>query len=383
MKKIIKGFILSLLCLGISSCSNKDNVTKTDLIFSEIVEGTSENRALELYNKSDKEIDLGKYSIDIQLMSGVRTISLEGTLSSKTTYVITYSNSNEELKSKADLISDNLMFNGSQPLQLKKGNKVVDVLGTIDTVYEYNKNITLTRKKEFLEGRKQFDEYDWIRYNVDNYKYLDTIEPSITNIELLEGPKLTEEDFNRPYYIEQENGTFLGGGGVMDVTVKSYVDGDTTCFYYDEEIINALGIAQGTKLRYQNINTPESYVGNIQKFGLKAKEYTKSRLSSALDIKVQSLLNGILTETFDRMLGWVWIDGELLNNTIVKMGYSNLAFDTVDEMMYKDVSYSNFLYNSELYAKKNGKGIHGEIDPYWDYENNCVKEDAQGANPNK
>ena len=257
------------------------------------------------------------------------------------------------------------------------------MLGTFDTVYEFNKNITLTRKVEFLEGRKQFDEYDWIRYNVDNYKYLDTIEPSITNIELLEGPKLTEEDFNRPYYIEQENGTFLGGGGVMDVTIKSYVDGDTTCFYYDEEIINALGIAQGTKLRYQNINTPESYVGNIQKFGLKAKEYTKSRLSSALDIKVQSLLNGILTETFDRMLGWVWIDGELLNNTIVKMGYSNLAFDTVDEMMYKDVSYSNFLYNSELYAKKNGKGIHGEIDPYWDYENNCVKEDAQGANPNK
>ena len=169
----------------------------------------------------------------------------------------------------------------------------------------------------------------------------------------------------------------------MDVTVKSYVDGDTTCFYYDEEIISVLGIAQGTKMRYQNINTPESYVGNIQKFGLKAKEYTKSRLSSALDIKVQSLLNGILTETFDRMLGWVWIDGELLNNTIVKMGYSNLAFDTIDEMMYKDVSYSNFLYNSELYAKKYGKGIHGEIDPYWDYDNNRVKDDATGANPNK
>ena len=202
MKKIIKGIILSLLCLWVSSCSNKENITKTDVIFSEIVEGSSENRALELYNKSDKEVDLSKYSIDIQLMSGVKTINLEGKLSPKTTYVITYSNSNEELKSKADLISDNLMFNGSQPLQLKKENKVVDVLGTFDTVYDYNKNITLTRKVEFLEGRVTFDEYDWIRYNLDNYKYLGLIEPSLTNEELLEGPKLTEEDFNRPYYIE-------------------------------------------------------------------------------------------------------------------------------------------------------------------------------------
>ena len=383
MKKVLKGLILTVLCLGVSSCSNKENITKTDIIFSEIVEGSSENRALELYNKSDKDVDLSKYSIDIQLMAGIKTINLEGILPSKTTYVISYTNSNEDLKNKSDLVTEHLMFNGSQPLQLKKGNKVVDVLGTFDTVYDFNKNITLTRKVEFLEGRKTFDEYDWIRYNLDNYKYLGTIEPSLTNEELLDGPKLTEEDFNRPYYIQQENGTYLGGGGVMDVTVKSYVDGDTTCFYYDENIINVLGIAQGTKLRYQNINTPESYVGNIQKFGLKAKEYTNSILSSASEIKVQSLLNGILTETFDRMLGWVWVDGELLNNKIVKMGYSNLAFDTVDEMMYKDVSYSNFLYNAEVYAKKNEKGIHGEIDPYWDYDNNCVKEDAQGANPNK
>ena len=275
------------------------------------------------------------------------------------------------------------MFIGAQPLELKHNKKTIDILGVLDNHFDYCKDISLVRKVEFLEARNSFDEYDWIRYNVDNYNYLGTIETSITNQELLEGPKLTEEDLNRPYYIEQENGTFIGGGGVMDVTVRSYIDGDTTCFNYDEEIINAIGVKQGSKLRYQNIDTPESYIGNIQKFGLKAKEYTKSRLSSSFEIKVQSILNGALTETFDRMLGWVWIDGELLNNTIVKMGYSNIAFGTIDEMKYKDVSYSNFLYNSELYARKNKKGIHGEIDPYWDYENNCVKEDAIGANPNK
>ena len=76
MKKVLKGLILTILCLGVSSCSNKENITKTDVIFSEIVEGSSENRALELYNKSDKDVDLSKYSIDIQLMSGIKTINL-------------------------------------------------------------------------------------------------------------------------------------------------------------------------------------------------------------------------------------------------------------------------------------------------------------------
>ena len=381
MKKVLKSIFAALVCLSVTSCSQSNE--KSSLIFSEIIEGSSNNRAVEIYNISDKDVDLSEYKIDIQLNSGTKTVTLEGTLKSKETYVVVYDKSTDDLKEKADLVTADLMFIGSQPLELKHNDKTIDVLGSLEGQFDFCKDTTLVRKVEFLEPRSTFDEYDWIRYNLDNYKYLGTIETSITNQELLDGPKLTEEDLNRPYYVQQENGTFLGGGGVMNVTVKSYVDGDTTCFYYDEEIINAIGVSQGTKLRYQNINTPESYVGNIQKFGLKAKEYTNSRLSSAVDIKVQSLLNGILTETYDRMIGWVWIDGELLNNTIVRMGYSNLAFDSVDEMMYKDVSYSNFLYNSELYARRNNKGIHGEIDPYWDYENNKVKDDAIGANPNK
>ena len=94
-------------------------------------------------------------------------------------------------------------------------------------------------------------------------------------------------------------------------------------------------------------------------------------------------MDGAITETFGRMLGWVWIDGELLNHSIVKMGYSNLNFSTNDMMLYKDVSYTNFLYDAQLYATKNKLGIHGEIDPYWDYENNRVKDNVSGINPFK
>ena len=388
MKKTFLNLSSLLMCLSIVGCTQNNSESspieiKRDVIFSEIVEGSSNNRAIELYNITDNDIDLSEYRIDIQLLSGMKTVTFTDTIKAKSTYVIVYSGATEELKSKANLVSSDLMFIGAQPMKLMKGEDTIDAVGTWDYQVDYCKDLSLVRKEKYLVGREVFDEYDWIRYSLDNYKYLGTIKASVTEEELLAGPKLTEEDLSRPYYIEGENNKLLGGGGVMDVTVKSYVDGDTTCFYYDQEIIDVIGVSQGTKLRYQNINTPESYTGNVMPFGIKAKEYTKSRLSSAFEIKVQSILGGELTETYDRLLGWVWVDGELLNNAIVQMGYSNVAFSAVDTMTYKDITYTNFLYNSELYARKHGKGIHGEKDPYWDYENNCPKSGVDGANPNK
>lgn len=377
MKKVMSLLFVTFSCLLLNSCEYK-NETNSSLIISEVVEGSGNNRAVELYNISNEEISLDKYSLEIQLLSKIETVVLSGNIKPNETFVIAFDGANDELKSKANLISDSLKFNGTQPILLKKGKKILDIVGVYENQVDYCKDISLVRKKEYLSPRKNFDEYDWIRYSTDNYKYLGTINPSVTNSELLEGPKLTEEYLNAPYYIEQPNGTFLGGGGVMDVKVKSYIDGDTTSFYYDEEILKVIGVQQGVKLRYQNIDTPESYVGNIQEFGLKAKEYTKSRLSSAFEIQIQSVLNGNLTETFDRMLGWVWIDGELLNHSIVKMGYSDVAFDNGNHMYYKDISYSSYLYNAQLYAIKMKKGKHGEKDPYWDYENNRVKDDSYG-----
>ena len=386
MKKS-NNFLLALLCcFSFSSCDNNDiNDTKTKLIISEVVEGNSSDRAIELYNISDETISLNDYLLEIHLKNSVSTIDFSSTLKPNETFLIVHENACEELLSKADLITSQLTFNGSQPIVLKtkKKNKQVDIVGILDNQIDYYKDLTLTRKKEFLVGRKSFDEYDWIRYNTGNFKYLNTIDVSITNDELLSGPCLTNEYLSLPFYKLDSYGNYIGGGGVMNVDLISNIDGDTSTFRYDTTIISVLGIQQGTKLRYQNIDTPESYAGNVQEFGLMAKAYTKHRLEEAFEIQVQSVLDGAITETFGRMLGWVWIDGELLNHSIVKMGYSNLNFSTNDMMLYKDVSYTNFLYDAQLYATKNKLGIHGEIDPYWDYENNRVKDNVSGINPFK
>ncbi len=247
----------------------------------------------------------------------------------------------------------------------------------------YNQEIcvdmTLTRKKEFLRARQTFNEYDWIRLDENEQKYLGTIEAPVTEKELLAGPRVADEYLSKPFTIEK-NGTYYGGGGLMYVTVNKYVDGDTTWFdFSDKEEMTKLGFGSTIqKCRYQNIDTPESSEGNIKEFGMKAKEYTNNELKKAGTIRIQTTIDGTVVETFGRMIGWVWIDDELLNFKIVKKGYSDVEFGEIDTMKYKGVSYTSYLYNAMLYAQKNHLGRYGEKDPYWDYNNDKVKDGITG-----
>lgn len=357
-----------------NSNSSKDNVntsssidiSKNQLLISEYVEGSA-NFAVELYNFTDKDANLSDYTFNVYGKSEVTPtsiIQLNGILKAKETYVIVSSLTvSEELKAKADLLSDKLIFNGGQAMSLAYKGTNVDVLGNIGYTVVYAKDVTLVRKDNHITPTPVFDEYDWVRYLCDDFSYLGNFGASVSEEELLAGPKLTDEFLNAPFFKEGSNNQ-IGAGGLAKVRVYSYIDGDTTCFFYPEE----LGLKNGLKVRYQNINTPESYTGGIQEWGIPAKEYTKYQLSKANEIYVQSIKDGSIYETYDRLLGWVWIDGELLNFKIVKEGYSLLRFNPINTMFYKGVTYSNYLYHAELYAKRNGLKLHGEKDHTWDYE---------------
>lgn len=383
MKNLTKASKLSfiLMAMLLASCQTNNSSpssskseqsspvdsSNNQLLISEYVEGSA-NFAVELYNFSDKDANLSDYKFNVYGKaqdSPTGVVELEGTLKSKETYVIVSSLTvSAELKEKANLISDKLIFNGGQALALSYKGVNVDVLGNIGYTVTYAKDVTLVRKMNHITPNPVFDEYDWVRYLCDDFSYLGWFGASVTEEELLAGPKLTEEFINAPFFKEGSNNQ-IGAGGIAKVRVSSYVDGDTTCFFYPED----LGIKQGLKVRYQNINTPESYTGGIQEWGIPAKEYTKYQLSKADEIYVQSIKDGSIYETFDRLLGWVWIDGELLNFKIVKEGYSLLRFEPITTMFYKGVTYSNYLYHAELYARRNGLKLHGEKDHTWDYEN--------------
>jgi len=87
-----------------------------------------------------------------------------------------------------------------------------------------------------------------------------------------------------------------------EVTVKTYVDGDTVRFYVDEQIMEN-GVL---KARFLAINTPEC-TGKIEEYGKKAAAFTREKLSLAESIIVESddgKWN--VDSTGGRYLVWVW-----------------------------------------------------------------------------
>lgn len=88
----------------------------------------------------------------------------------------------------------------------------------------------------------------------------------------------------------------------QEVSVKTYVDGDTAHFHVPESVIPG-GILKG---RFAAINTPES-TGKIEEYGKKASAFTREKLSAAISIILESETQVWNPDsTGDRYLVWVW-----------------------------------------------------------------------------
>lgn len=88
----------------------------------------------------------------------------------------------------------------------------------------------------------------------------------------------------------------------QEVTVKSYIDGDTTHFFVPTSV-NETGVL---KARYLAVNTPES-TGKIEQWGKKASSFTKEKLEGADSIIIESDdTKWNADSTGDRFLVWVW-----------------------------------------------------------------------------
>lgn len=88
----------------------------------------------------------------------------------------------------------------------------------------------------------------------------------------------------------------------LEVTVKSFVDGDTVHFHVPEDVMEG-GVL---KARFLAINTPES-TGKIEEYGKAASRFTKEKLSDAVSILIESETGSWDPDsTGGRYLTWVW-----------------------------------------------------------------------------
>ena len=149
----------------------------------------------------------------------------------------------------------------------------------------------------------------------------------------------------------------------QEVTVNSFIDGDTTHFKVPYSV-SENGIL---KARYLCVNTPES-TGKIEEWGKKASNFTKEKLKNASSIIIESNDDKWNADsTGDRYLVWVWYknsdseDYRCLNLELVQNGLS-ISCGTVSER-YGEAAMSAFMQ-----AKAQKLHVHSnEDDPDFFY----------------
>lgn len=165
----------------------------SDLIFSEYVEGSGNNKYIEIFNPTSSSIDLSGFSLRL-FINGSSTasndIALSGSLASLSTKV--YKNSSAGLSLPSGVTADNnaaVNFNGNDALGLWKAetSTYVDIFGKIGfdpgTAWTSNgvstENKTLRRKSTVLNGvstsPETFDpSLEWEQFDIDTASGLGT-----------------------------------------------------------------------------------------------------------------------------------------------------------------------------------------------------------------
>jgi len=107
----------------------------TDLFISEYLEGSSNNKAIEIYNPTASAISLTGYDISIYAngSSTPVSISLSGSVPAYGTFVLANSSSNPAILALAQQTSASLGFNGDDAVALRKSGVLIDVIGQIGT----------------------------------------------------------------------------------------------------------------------------------------------------------------------------------------------------------------------------------------------------------
>lgn len=153
---------------------------QADVIFSEYIEGSSNNKALEVQNTGSAPVDLSQYRIELYSNGNTtvqNALNLSGTLAAGDVYVIANPSAAGAILNVADTTSSVTYFNGNDVLLLKSNDQVLDRIGQLGNGDTFGSNVTLVRKSDITSGDAAFDTpFDpteqWDSYPSDTFDYL-------------------------------------------------------------------------------------------------------------------------------------------------------------------------------------------------------------------
>ena len=312
------------------------------LFISKYLSGEGVNRAIEIYNPTDRAIDLADYHIAL-FMNGsyemTHRIQLTGMLESEGTHILIYRGSTQSLKDIADQDSNVLLFDGNDVVQLRYKNDTF-----IDTIYDLGNmlfvmwNEMFIRSEDVTSGSRTFNLTEWDAY-IPSY---------ITPFGTHPFDKLETFEINLSYLNNSWGSTTVSG--MVQVTVSNINDGDTASF--------SPGFEGDSRMRFLGVDTPETYP-SVEPWGLEGKAFTTSYLNKpGATIYVQSDPYLGATETYGRSLGYIWVDGEMLNYLLIKNGFSWNYLSTDTKLVYNHRYLYRWFQDAQKYAQDNNLGIH-------------------------
>lgn len=226
MKKIL----LATFLISAFSSFAQDPAPCTDLFFSEYIEGSSNNKGLELFNPTSGNINLSNYSIKIYFNGnpavGSNFVPI-GILAPGQTFTIVNASAGATLSALGDTtqgVASIVSFNGNDALELYNNTTLIDVIGVVgDTVTSWpvgtatTQNSTLVRKLPVQNGNVNWTgvaDATYDTYLIDDFTHFG----SHSYIPCPAGPLVADFDFTTACIGSATSFTNLSTGGTPGFT---------------------------------------------------------------------------------------------------------------------------------------------------------------------
>lgn len=203
-----------------------------ELFFSEYIEGSSNNKAVEIYNGTDSDVDLSEYEVELYSNGAIEatgSFEMEGTLASGDVFVAANSQADQELLAVVDTTNNSAInFNGNDPLVLKKNGEIIDSIGQVGSEEDFGSNVTLVRQGDVISGdANPEDDFsvsnEWDSYASNTFDYLGTYDM----------PETEPVDLQT---IEEARGEEAGSTVKVEGTVTASIDtGGQTNYYIQDD----------------------------------------------------------------------------------------------------------------------------------------------------
>ncbi|MCF6133136.1 reprolysin-like metallopeptidase [Flavobacterium wongokense] len=239
---------------NVSADSNTANVTTlanssnaTDLMFSEYIEGSSNNKALEIANNTGAAVSLSIYTVKKQTNGAgawSTGITLSGTLNNGAKFVMVNSSialaCYNSASANISTAGNEMTFNGNDAVGLFKNGVLIDIIGTFDGgTANFAIDVTLRRKTTVLSPNTTFNlAGEWDSFATDTCGGLNSrpsdASANMNNVKLYPNPVKGDylnisDSENASYRILNALGQQIAKGTVQNGQIS--VSGLTTNMY--------------------------------------------------------------------------------------------------------------------------------------------------------